>query len=197
MRIQFYLCSHISSTQLNHCFKSSSGFGGSRCLWYLVYVWEVEMGCCVWANGRVDLGKEGTSRTTFCWGAVDTVTVHYFVLHLDMMAFCNTWAYLRGANNALIRYVLLMASLHLAEDSEFVWWVMHWEIFTLIILSLYFCFYNPLCSYQVDSETSIWDLMGTKYITITLWYCCLPWFGDLIWGWIFQFGSFESVGCIF
>lgn len=162
-----------------------------RLSWRVVYEWMEEL---TWAR------KEDTSRMTFCWGAVDTVTVSYFLLHLDMMAFCDTWAYLRGANNALIRYVLLMASLQLAEDSEFVWWAMHWEIFTLIIWSLFFFFfpfYNPLCSYQVDSETSLWELMGTKYITITLWYCCLPWFGDLIWGWTFQFGSFESVGCIF
>lgn len=66
-------------------------------------------------------GKANTSCVTFCCGTRDTVTILYLLLHPNAIALYDRCGLtFRGANNALIRYVLLMAALQLAEESEFV-----------------------------------------------------------------------------
>lgn len=72
------------------------------------------------------------------------------------------WLTCRGANNMSMRYVLLMASLQLAEGPGCVCdscTPSNWQMFILMVLSLFFffTFYNHFCSYHAVSETSLWE----------------------------------------
>jgi len=67
---------------------------------------------CEWTEELAQGRKAETARVTSWWGTMAVVTVLSFLLHPNE----STWygrcgLTFRGASNALIRYVLLMAAL--------------------------------------------------------------------------------------